>query len=115
MNAIYHNADFNDSDLLFHGQVSIQRLQENNDKRYGGITIVIFTLHVIELASNSVVFYDGVFFLSNNICREEEDCEDAKPKANDRSLRTYLSNGEIDTSSKCDSSEVRFHSLRLGA
>ncbi|CAJ1937465.1 unnamed protein product [Sphenostylis stenocarpa] len=54
-------------DAVLH--VSIQRLQENNDKR------------------------------------EEEDCEGAKLKPNDRSLRTYLSNGEIDASSKCDSSE----------
>ncbi|KAG5041429.1 hypothetical protein GLYMA_05G206100v4 [Glycine max] len=54
-------------DAVLH--VSIQRLQENNDKR------------------------------------EEEDCEDAKLKANDRSLRTYLSNGEIDANSKIDSSE----------
>ncbi|RDX88436.1 hypothetical protein CR513_29964, partial [Mucuna pruriens] len=54
-------------DAVLH--VSIQRLQENNDKR------------------------------------EEEDCEDAKLKPNDRSLRTYLSNGEIDTSTKSDSSE----------
>ncbi|KHN23660.1 hypothetical protein glysoja_039111 [Glycine soja] len=54
-------------DAVLH--VSIQRLQENNDKR------------------------------------EEEDCEDAKLKPNDRSLRTYLSNGEIDANSKIDSSE----------
>ncbi|KAL5174234.1 hypothetical protein HKD37_08G020730 [Glycine soja] len=54
-------------DAVLH--VSIQRLQENNDKR------------------------------------EEEDSEDAKLKPNDRSLRTYLSNGEIDANSKSDSSE----------
>uniref|UniRef100_A0A0R0LAY5 Uncharacterized protein n=1 Tax=Glycine max TaxID=3847 RepID=A0A0R0LAY5_SOYBN len=40
-----------------------------------------------------------------NFFREEEDCEDAKLKPNDRSLRTYLSNGEIDANSKIDSSE----------
>ena len=66
-------------------------------------------------ASSSIVFDDVGFFLSNNICREEEDSEDAKLKPNDRSLRTYLSNGEIDANSKSDSSEVRFHSLGLGA
>ncbi|ESW32037.1 hypothetical protein PHAVU_002G287700 [Phaseolus vulgaris] len=49
--------------------VSIQRLQENNDKR------------------------------------QQEDCEDTELKPNDRSLRTYLSNGEIDARSKSDSSE----------
>ncbi|WVZ23551.1 hypothetical protein V8G54_002095 [Vigna mungo] len=49
--------------------VTIQRLQENNDKR------------------------------------QQEDCEDTELKPNDRSLRTYLSNGEIDASSKSDSSE----------
>ena len=44
---IYCNADFSDSDLLLNGQVSIQRLQENNDKRYRGITtMVIFTLQL---------------------------------------------------------------------
>ena len=66
-------------------------------------------------ASSSIVFDDVGFFLSNNICREEEDCEDAKLKPNDRSLRTYLSNGDVDANSKIDSSEVRFHSLGLGA
>ncbi|KAL2342773.1 hypothetical protein Fmac_004058 [Flemingia macrophylla] len=54
-------------DAVLH--VSVQRLQENNDKR------------------------------------EEEDCEDAKLKPNDRSLRTYLSNGDIDATSKSDSFE----------
>nr|KYP65606.1 Laminin subunit alpha-2 [Cajanus cajan] len=54
-------------DAVLH--VSVQRLQENNDKR------------------------------------EDEDCEDTKLKPNDRSLRTYLSNGEIDAGSKSDSSE----------
>ncbi|KAK7399227.1 hypothetical protein VNO78_10406 [Psophocarpus tetragonolobus] len=54
-------------DAVLH--VSIQRLQENNDKR------------------------------------EAEDCEDAKLKPNDRSLRTYLSNGEIDANCKSGSSE----------
>ncbi|QCD85021.1 intracellular protein transport protein USO1-like [Vigna unguiculata] len=49
--------------------VSIQRLQENNDKR------------------------------------PQEDCEGTELKPNDRSLRTYLSNGEIDASLKSDSSE----------
>ncbi|XP_061373754.1 uncharacterized protein LOC133316071 [Gastrolobium bilobum] len=54
-------------DAVLH--VSIQRLQENNDKR------------------------------------EEEECEDAKLKAHDRSLRTYLSNGDTNESTKSDSSE----------
>ncbi|XP_019434205.1 PREDICTED: myosin-11-like isoform X3 [Lupinus angustifolius] len=54
-------------DVVLH--VSIQRIQENNDKR------------------------------------EEDECEDAKLKNNDRSLRTYLSNGDIDESTKSDSSE----------
>ena len=49
-----------------------------------------------------------------NICREEEECEDAKQKLNDRSLRTYLSTGDIDGGTKSDSSEVRFHSLGQG-
>lgn len=56
------------SDAVLH--VSIQRLQENNDKR------------------------------------EEEECEDAKQKLNDRSLRTYLSTGDIDGCTKSDSSEI---------
>ncbi|KAK7318267.1 hypothetical protein RJT34_02966 [Clitoria ternatea] len=54
-------------DAVLH--VSIQRLQENNDKR------------------------------------EEEECEDTKLKSHDRSLRTYLSNRDIDASAKSDSSE----------
>lgn len=56
------------SDAVLH--VSIQRLQENSDKR------------------------------------EEEECEDAKQKLNDRSLRTYLSTGDIDGCTKSDSSEI---------
>ncbi|KAJ1411830.1 NT-type C2 domain [Sesbania bispinosa] len=55
------------SEAVLH--VSIQRLQENNDKR------------------------------------EEEECEDGKLKPNDRSLRTYLSNGDADGRSKSDSSD----------
>ncbi|CAJ2676613.1 unnamed protein product [Trifolium pratense] len=56
------------SDAVLH--VSIQRLQENNDKR------------------------------------EEEECEDTKLKPNDRSLRTYLSNGDLNGCTKSDSSEI---------
>ncbi|XP_027341673.1 putative leucine-rich repeat-containing protein DDB_G0290503 [Abrus precatorius] len=41
----------------------------------------------------------------NNDKREEEQCEDDKLKSHDRSLRTYLSNGDIDASTKSDSSE----------
>ncbi|KAI5383759.1 intracellular protein transport protein USO1 [Lathyrus oleraceus] len=56
------------SDAVLH--VSIQRLQENNDKR------------------------------------EEEECEDMKLKPNDKSLRTYLSNGDAVSRTKSDSSEI---------
>ncbi|XP_058731990.1 intracellular protein transport protein USO1-like [Vicia villosa] len=56
------------SDAVLH--VSIQRLQENNDKR------------------------------------EEEECEDTKLKPNDKSLRTYLSNGDAVSQTKSDSSEI---------
>ncbi|CAK8579164.1 unnamed protein product [Lathyrus sativus] len=56
------------SDAVLH--VSIQRLQENNDKR------------------------------------EEEECEDMKLKLNDKSLRTYLSNGDAVSRTKSDSSEI---------
>jgi len=72
-----------------------------------------FYFQVIEFVSK--LFRMVSFFLSNNICRPQEDCEGTELKPNDRSLRTYLSNGEIDASLKSDSSEVRFHSLGLEA
>ncbi|KAK7358635.1 hypothetical protein VNO77_00573 [Canavalia gladiata] len=88
-------------DAVLH--VSIQRLQENNDKRYERNTVVIFTLQVIELASSWILLM--MRFLLVKYYREEEQCEDDKLKSHDRSLRTYLSNGDIDASTKSDSSE----------
>ncbi|CAL0312666.1 unnamed protein product [Lupinus luteus] len=65
--SVSHPIKSSHCDAVLH--VSIQRIQENNDKR------------------------------------EEEESEDAKLKQNNRSLRTYLSNGDIDESTKSDSSE----------
>lgn len=47
-----------------------------------------------------------VFLVFNNICREEEECEVAKLKLDDRSLRNQLSNGDTDESTKSYFSEV---------
>lgn len=52
------NIDFSSSDLLLNGQVSIQRLQDNNDKMYKR-TIIFFPFLDIEFASYSIVFDDG--------------------------------------------------------
>lgn len=43
----------------------------------------------------------------DNNCREEDECEDAKTKFNDRSLRNQSSNGDTDESTRSYSSEVR--------
>lgn len=43
----------------------------------------------------------------NNNYREEEECEEVKAKSRDRSLRTYLSNGDTDET-ESNSAEVRF-------
>lgn len=110
---VHCNIDFSSSDLLLNGQVSIQRLQDNNDKMYKR-TIIFFSFSGYRVCLILNCFWWWVFLLLNNICREEEECEDTKQKPHDRSLRTYLSNGDIDACTRSDSSEVRFHSLCQG-
>jgi len=42
----------------------------------------------------------------NNICREEDECEDRKLKLDDKSSRNQFSNGDTDESTKSYFSEV---------
>ena len=49
---MYCNVDLGKFYLVLNKQVSIQRLQENGDRRYkGGIAMVIFAFQVLEFAS----------------------------------------------------------------
>jgi hypothetical protein len=48
-----------------------------------------------------------MFLAFNNICREEDECEDENLKFDDRSLRNKLSNGDADENTKSSFSEVR--------
>ncbi|WVZ13253.1 hypothetical protein V8G54_017783 [Vigna mungo] len=82
-------------DAVLH--VSIQRLQENGDRRYqGGIAMLlyIFAFQVKEFASAQFL-----------MMREEDECEDSKLKSDDRSSRKQLNNGDTDETSKSYSSE----------
>jgi hypothetical protein len=48
-----------------------------------------------------------MFLAFNNICREEDECEDENLKFDDRSLRNKLSNGDTDENTISSFSEVR--------
>lgn len=52
-----------------------------------------------------------MLFLLESIFREKEEIEDAIITAQDRSLRTQLSNSDVEESYKGNGAEVRFHSV----
>lgn len=66
----------------------------------------ISELYKVEIFSIHGFWWRGFFVFDNN-CREEDECEDANTKFNDRSLRNQSSNGDTDESTRCYSSEVR--------
>ena len=51
-----------------------------------------------------------MLFLLESMFREKEEIEDAIITAQDRSLRTQLSNSDVEESYKGNGAEVRFHS-----
>ncbi|XP_057415984.1 uncharacterized protein LOC130710662 [Lotus japonicus] len=82
------------------GEVSVDFASYADATKLSSVSLPIKNSH-----SDAVLHVSIQRLQDNNDTREEEECEDAKLKPHDRSLRTYLSNGDIDGLSKSDSSE----------
>lgn len=50
--------------------------------------------------------------LLNDFCREVEQCEELNIKSEDKSLKTFLSNGDVDEIIASHPTEVRFHHIQ---
>jgi len=74
------NIDFSCSDFLLNGQVSIQRLQENNDKRYVGMIIYIKSSHFRDCSVGSELGMDGSIHGSQDALSRERSHQAADMK-----------------------------------